>query len=183
MRYFTQIQTIAPTPAAIARARFFAERVMATFPQGYGDTGQHNLAKIQADHGVSKIGEACVAAVFRRCGQPVTGPDYEIYAGNQKSWDADLTVAGVPLAVKTQTQAAAQQYERSWTFQASPQRFDPILQEPAAWVCFVVWDEKAAIAAVYPPYQIRELVFAEPKRAALQGTKRVVYAHTLPHLG
>ncbi|HAN44955.1 MAG TPA: hypothetical protein DCQ32_00155, partial [Cyanobacteria bacterium UBA8156] len=75
MRYFTQIQTIAPTPAAIARARFFAERVMATFPQGYGDTGQHNLAKIQADHGVSKIGEACVAAVFRRCGQPVTGPD------------------------------------------------------------------------------------------------------------
>jgi len=180
MRCFTTIQTIAPTPGAIARARVFAARVMATFPQGYGDTGQHNLVKIQADHEVSKIGEACVATAFRRCGQPVTGPDYEVYEGNQKSWAADLVVAGVPLAVKTQTQAAAQRYERSWTFQASPQRFDPILQEPEAWVCFVVWDETTAIAAVYPPYQIRELTFAEPKRATLQGTKRVVYAHTLP---
>ncbi|MEM9770568.1 MAG: hypothetical protein AAF889_03020, partial [Cyanobacteria bacterium P01_D01_bin.73] len=105
----------------------------------------------------------------------------EIYDAPQKSWDADLYVDSVPLAVKTQTQAMANRFGLSWTFQAGSQRGrrDPILDIPEAWVCFVKYDEAAQTCWVYAPRQIATLRFGEPKLAKLRGFKKVVYADRL----
>ncbi|MGB0564316.1 MAG: hypothetical protein ACPGVO_21325 [Spirulinaceae cyanobacterium] len=185
LRLFTQAIAVPIPSEIIARAQAFAAQVTPTSGtpgKGYQDTQQRNLAKIQHDHFVSKVGEEAAKQVWQRLDLPVTGPDYQVYVGAQKSWAADLVVAGIPLAVKTQTQANAARYGLSWTFQSGTQRRDPILNQPEAWVCFVRFDVPRQACQVYPPYQIRELHFGEPRLSHLRPYKRVVYAAQLPRL-
>ncbi|MEM8639289.1 MAG: hypothetical protein AAGG51_10800 [Cyanobacteria bacterium P01_G01_bin.54] len=185
LRLFTRAIAIFISADICARAQAFATQVTPTsgIPgQGYRDTRQQNLAKIRQDHWVSKVGEEAVKQVFLEFDQSVTGPDYRIYPTAQKSWAADLRVANIALAVKTQTQANAERYGLSWTFQAGTQRCDPILNQPEAWVCFVCFDVPQQTCWVYPPYQIRELCFGEPRLVHLRPHKRVVYAAQLPTL-
>lgn len=186
MRCFNQITTVRVTVDAIARAKSFAIQVTPTVGtpgKGYKDTNQINLLKIQQDHFVSKVGEEAVKAVFQQFGKQIQGPDYQIYSGRQKSWDFDLSINGVGLAVKTQTAAAAAKFGLSWTFQAGIYRRDPIFDQPESWICFVKFDQSNQHCAVYPPYQIKELEFAEPKLAQLKESKKVVYAESLPAVG
>lgn len=159
----------------ISKAKRFAKDVTAT--TNYKDSRQSNIVKIEQDHFISKLGEEAVKLAFEKFGKAVKGPDYTIYKSKQKSWDADLFV-DVPLAVKTQSAEAAKKYGLSWTFQAGSARRDPILDEPRAWVCFVELTSFSA-ANVYPPYQIRDLTFREPKLEKLKGSKLVVYAEGL----
>jgi hypothetical protein len=183
MLSLNQIVTVRITPDAIQRAKEFAMSVTPTVGipgRGYTDTRQQNLEKIRHDHFVSKVGEEAVKAVCLQLGLQVQGPDYQIYVGNQKSWAADLCINGVGLAVKTQTATAAQQFGLSWTFQAGAYRYDPILNQPEAWVCFVEFDEQNQSCVVCPPHQIKDLTFSEPKLARLKGSKKVVYATRLP---
>lgn len=184
MRCFTQAIALSIGNDVLGRAKDFAAKVAPTVGTAglYLDTNQKNIAKIQHDHYVSKIGEEAVKQVFEGLGKQVHGPDYQIYQGKQKSWDSDLLVDGIDLAVKTQTKQRASQFGLSWTFQASRQRTDPILDQPEAWVCFVEFDEQHQQCCVYPAYQIKELVFGEPKLAKLKGTKKMIYAQTLPIL-
>ncbi|MDG2991642.1 hypothetical protein L3556_11965 [Candidatus Synechococcus calcipolaris G9] len=184
MRCFTQVITTSIGDDVLRRARDFAEKVAPTVGTGgvYMDTHQKNVTKIQQDHYVSKVGEEAVKQVFEHLGKTIQGPDYKIYQGKQKSWDSDLVVEGIDLAVKTQTKERASQFGLSWTFQASGQRTDPILNQPNAWVCFVEFDEQHRQCCVYPAYQIKELVFGEPKLAKLKGLKKIIYARTLPPL-
>lgn len=183
MHYFNQVVTVSICNSAIARAKNFSVQVTPTVGipgRGYKDTNQNNLQKIQHDHFVSKVGEEAVKAVFQQLNRNVQGPDYRIYIGKQKSWDADLYIDGVGLAVKTQTAAAAKRFGLSWTFQAGSHRQDPILQTPESWVCFVEFNESSQQCAVYPPYQVKELELGEPKLDRLKGSKKVVYAKSLP---
>lgn len=183
MRCFHQVLTIPIGADALARAEQFAVQVVPTVGtpgKGYQDTHQSNLQKIQSDHFVSKVGEEAVKSAFQRLQMQVQGPDYQIYRSKQKSWAADLYINGVGLAVKTQTAAAAQKFGLSWTFQAGAYRRDPILTDLEAWVCFVEFHEQHRHCAVYPPYQIKELEFREPKLNKLKGSKKVVYAESLP---
>jgi hypothetical protein len=182
MRYFDKIQTALVGEDLVAKAKAFARNVTHTIGtpgRGYEDTAQTNLLKIEYDNYVSKIGEEAVRITFERYGARVEGPDYQIYLGKQKSWAADLLVDGVALAVKTQTAAAAKMFELSWTFQAGERRRDPILQQPEAWVCFVEFNEEKFECRVFPPQQIKELQFNEPKLIRLKGQKKVVYAKSL----
>lgn len=89
-------------------------------------------------------------------------------------------VNGIPLGVKTQTQEAAERFGLSWTFQWGQQRRDPVLLDPDAWVCFVLFAETLSHCWVYPACQIQELTLAEPRLARLKGEKKVVYAQDLP---
>ncbi len=183
MRYFEQITAVSVRPNLIAKAAQFAAQVtptVGTLGKGYRDSSQYNLQKIRHDHFVSKVGEEAVKEVFESSGQTVRGPDYRIYEGKQKSWDADLFVNGVGLAVKTQTTKNAVRYGLSWTFQAGQYRKDPILGQSEAWVCFVQFDEARKWCRVYPPYRMKELTFGEPKLRRLKGSKKVVYAESLP---
>jgi len=176
MRYFTTIQEVQITQALLTRARQFAEQVAPTV--NYADTHQANRHKVRHDHFVSKVGEEAVKAIFEKLNHRVRGPDYTVYAGKGKSWEADLFVGDVPLAVKTQTAEAGKRFELSWTFQLGPYRRDPILNQPEAWVCFVEFDEPKNVCRVYPPYQIKELTFEPLKLARLQKVKIAVYART-----
>lgn len=184
MRFFKQPIAVSVNHDVLEKAKSFSEKVAPTVGiRGiYTDTNQISLGKIRHDHYVSKVGEEAVKQVLQQLGKTIKGPDYQIYWGKQKSWSSDLWVDGVDLAVKTQTKELAIKFGLSWTFQASRQRRDPILDKPDAWVCFVRFDEQEQQCCVYPLYQIKELEFGEPVLAKLKGTKKVVYAQKLPVL-
>lgn len=157
------------------KAQQFAEQVIATV--NYSDSNQNNRAKIQQDHYVSKLGEEAVRQLYERAGWQVKGPDYTIYEGQRKSWEEDLFVDDIGLAVKTQKRSSANRYGLSWTFQCSAKRKDPILNDPLAWVCFVVYEDVGDHAClVYPAMQIQQLDFKAPKLKHLRAKKKVIYA-------
>ena len=179
MRLFLHPITLEVNRMAIRRAEVFADEVIKTV--NYRDSNQTNLEKIKNDHFISKIGEEAVKKVFELFKHPVKGPDYRIYKGKNKSWEEDLFIGAEGLAVKTQKQTAAKKYGLSWTFQSSGYRNDPILKDPFAWVCFVACNDESLYyeCTVYPPFQIRELDFKDPKLKYLIGKKKVVYAEDL----
>lgn len=161
------------------RARAFAAKVTETV--NYKDSNQTVVEKVRDDHFVSKLGEEAVRILFegRQCS--VAGPDYRVYEAKGKSWAADLKVNDLEVAVKTQRRSAAQRYGLSWTFQDSPERRDPILEMPDAWVCLVVFEDlkEGTECVVYPLRKIKQLIFEAPRLAKLAGKKRAVYFETL----
>ena len=167
-------------PSIIGKARRFASDVVETVD--YGDSNQFSKAKIADDHFISKLGEEAVKKAFEKLGRQVQGPDYTIYAQKEKSWGADLQIDGKELAVKTQRKSVAQRFGLSWTFQSSALRRDPILDDKEKWVCFVECDDTdpAFSCTVYPPVQLKKLIFKEPVLQHLKGKKQVVYAKDLP---
>ncbi len=179
MKFFSAVQTVDLPPGILSKAKQFAEAVTNT--TNYADTNQTQTAKVINDHFISKLGEEAAKMVLSPFAT-VVGPDYAIYGAKEKSWQADLFVNGVPLAVKTQKTSAALRYGLSWTFQCSTWRKDTILQQPDAWVLFTEYNDVQApfcTCYVLPPYQIRELQFGEPRLPYLKGHKKVVYASSL----
>ena len=175
MKFYHQIQKIALSEDSIRKASRFADAVLPTVD--YSDSNQFQKDKIKNDHFISKLGEESVKQVFEQFTR-VDGPDYTIYEGKRKSWTEDLFINGVGLSVKTQKVSVAKKYGLSWTFQSNSIRRDKILSEHEAWICFVALDDTASdlICHVYPPCQMKELKFGEPKLPHLRGHKKVVYA-------
>ncbi len=179
MTTFHSPQTVAIPQDAQERALKFADAVTRTV--NYKDSNQRIMEKIRDDHFVSKIGEEAARILFQRRGCSVEGPDYAVYEARRKSWAADLRVNGLDVAVKTQRRSAANRYGLSWTFQDSPQRRDPILDQPDAWVCLIVYEDlkPATECVVYPLKKIKRLIFEAPRLAKLAGKKQAVYLETL----
>jgi len=178
MKFYDNIITIEIPKELVDKARQFAVAVVET--TNYSDSNQFSIQKITDDHFISKIGEEAVKIVFSKYAN-VKGPDYRIYQAKQKSWEEDLYIEHLGLAVKTQKKTAAMRFGLSWTFQASTYRRDKILNKPEAWVCFVEYNDmtNGNICRVYPAFQIKELHFKEPFLAKLKGHKLVVYATDL----
>ncbi|MCK6539710.1 MAG: hypothetical protein L6Q26_06595 [Anaerolineales bacterium] len=183
MATFREPQIVHLSPEAVERAATFADAVTSTV--NYRDSNQSVRQKIRDDHFVSKLGEEAVRFVFERRAAAVEGPDYTVYAGRGKSWDADLKVNGIEVAVKTQRRSAANRYGLSWTFQDSPERRDPILDVPDAWVCLVVYEDlkEGYECVVYPLRKIKQLIFEAPRLSRLVGKKQAVYLETLQKNG
>ncbi|MFT3895133.1 MAG: hypothetical protein QM730_26205 [Anaerolineales bacterium] len=179
MGTFRTPQTVHLSPEAVARATAFANAVTDTV--NYRDSNQDVKQKIRDDHFVSKLGEEAVRAVFEVRDCKIEGPDYTIYTGKQKSWAADLKINELEVAVKTQRRSAAKRYGLSWTFQDSPERRDPILDSPEAWVCLVVYEDlkPGHECIVYPLKKIKHLIFEAPRLVKLIGKKQAVYLETL----
>ncbi len=165
------------------RAFAFAKRVTETV--NYHDSNQTVLEKIRDDHFVSKLGEEAVRILFQSRECLVEGPDYDVYEAKRKSWAADLRVNDLDVAVKTQRRSAANRYGLSWTFQDSPERRDPILDMPDAWVCLVVFEDlkEKTECVVYPLRKIKQLIFEAPRLGRLEGKKQAVYLETLQKNG
>jgi len=173
-----QIISINLSLEAVKRAHIFSQQIISTID--YSDSNQTHINKIKDDHFVSKIGEEAAKDVISAYGK-ITGPDYTIYHGKAKSWDDDLRINNIGIAVKTQRKTNALKYGLSWTFQYGQERRDRILNRPNAWVIFVEYDDTNPYNCnVYPPFQIKQLTFGEPKLQHLKTSKNVVYAHTLP---
>jgi hypothetical protein len=183
MTTFHDPQIVKLSDEIVDRARKFSAAVIGTV--NYGDSHQHDAEKIRDDHFVSKLGEESARLIFESRGAKVEGPDYRVYRGKEKSWDFDLKVNGIPLAVKTQRRTAAQMWGLSWAFQCAPERRDTILDDPEAWVCFVEYDDTGAdvICIVYPIKKMKQLVFGEPRLKKLIGVKKMVYAADQPNWG
>lgn len=179
MTTFQTPQNILIPVEAQERALEFAKAVTSTV--NYGDSNQTMREKIRDDHFVSKLGEEAVRILFegRQC--LVEGPDYRVYEAKRKSWAADLKINGLEVAVKTQRRSAANRYGLSWTFQDSPERRDPILDMPDAWVCLVVFEDLKTEpeCVVYPLRKIKQLIFEAPRLTKLVGKKQAVYLETL----
>jgi len=176
---FTNPRSVLLNASIISRSKKFSSSVINTVD--YNDSNQSIKSKIQDDHFISKLGEEAVKLVFEDRGNRVIGPDYNIYQGKRKSWNSDLLINGIEVAVKTQKKSAANKYGLSWTFQNSEIRKDPILQNPESWVCFVECDDsdEKFSCTVFPPVKIKQLQFKEPKLLHLKGKKKVVYAEDL----
>ena len=183
MATFREPQIVHLPPEAVARATAFADSVTSTV--NYRDSNQTVREKIRDDHFVSKLGEEAVKFVFEARNCQVEGPDYQVYAGKGKSWEADLKVNGLEVAVKTQRRSAANRYGLSWTFQDSPERRDPILDMPDTWVCLVAYEDlkDGHECVVYPLRKIKQLIFEEPYLKKLVGKKQVVSLETLQKHG
>src|SRR5215213_3933506 len=179
MSTFRAPQIVHLPPEIIDRAQTFADAVTDTV--NYGDSHQMQRPKIRDDHFVSKLGEEAVRLVFEARNCLVEGPDYRVYGIRQKSWAADLKINTLEVAVKTQRRSTAQRYDLSWTFQDSPERRDPILSMPEAWVCLVVYEDLKPDyeCIVYPLRKIRQLIFEPPRTKRLVGKKQAVYLETL----
>ena len=179
MSTFQTPQTILIPAEARQRASTFADDVTTTVD--YTDSYQSKKEKIRDDHFVSKLGEEAVRILFQGRECLVEGPDYGVYEARRKSWAADLKINGLDVAVKTQRRSAGNRYGLSWTFQDSPERRDPILDAPEAWVCFVVFEDlkPETECVVYPLRKIRQLIFEAPRLAKLAGKKQAVYLETL----
>lgn len=178
MRYFIKPMSIKIPPSVISKANTFAKAVANTVT--YSDSNQSQKQKIREDHFISKIGEEAVYRAFKLFTENITKPDYTIYTGNNKSWDCDLIVDDIQVAVKTQKSSSAAKYGLSWTFQDSQIRSDPVLHQIEAWVCFVECDDCHDYKCrVFPPKQVKELKFREPVLIHLRGKKKVVYADDL----
>ena len=179
MKYFTYPLSIEISTNLVSKAKKFADAVIGTVD--YRDSNQAFKQKIADDHFISKVGEEAVSKAFEKFTHKIVPPDYKIYEGKSKSWEADLKIDGVDLAVKTQRMSAALKYGLSWTFQNSQLRYDPILKNREGWVCFVLCDDsKGFECKVYPPLRVKELQFKDPVLNHLKGKKKVVYARDLP---
>lgn len=176
MRFFNKLQDVKTSHLSFEKAKKFAVAVINTVD--YRDSSQSNKNKVALDHFISKIGEEAVFSVFSQFTTDITPPDYKIYEARRKSWDPDLMVEQEALAVKTQTKSSAEKFGLSWTFQCGGRRRDTILDMPEAWVCFVKCNDEDGSynCIVYPPHQIKELTFGQPKLQKLRGEKLVVYA-------
>lgn len=183
MATFREPQIVHIPKEAVERANAFADLVTSTV--NYRDSNQTVRQKIRDDHFVSKLGEEAVKSVFEARDCQVQGPDYEVYAGKGKSWEADLKINGLEVAVKTQRRSAANRYGLSWTFQDSPERRDPILDMPESWVCLVVYEDlkEGYECLVYPLRKIKQLIFEAPRLSKLIGKKQAVYLETLQKHG
>jgi hypothetical protein len=183
MATFREPQIVHLPTEAVARAAAFADSVTSTV--NYRDSNQTVKEKIRDDHFVSKLGEEAVKFVFEARNCQVAGPDYTVYPGKGKSWEADLKVNGLEVAVKTQRRSAANRYDLSWTFQDAPERRDPILDMPDAWVCLVVYEDlkEGNECVVYPLRKIKQLIFEAPRLSKLIGKKQAVYLETLQKHG
>jgi hypothetical protein len=179
MATFREPQVVHLSSEAVDRATAFANAVVSTV--NYHDSKQTVKQKIQDDHFVSKLGEVAVRFVFEQRDCKIIGPDYTVYSGKQKSWDADLKINDLEVAVKTQRRSAAKRYGLSWMFQDSPERRDPILDMPDAWVCLVVYEDlnEGYECMVYPLRRIKQLIFEAPRLSKLVGKKQAVYLETL----
>jgi hypothetical protein len=180
MKCFNQIQIFIPGKIIIDKVRKFASDVIDTI--NYEDSNQFNKEKIKQDHFISKLGEESLRQAFEKFGKLVAGPDYTIYQQKEKSWKEDLYVDDFALAVKTQKKSAAIRYGLSWTFQSSFFRRDPILDKKGAWKCFFECNQtdNSFSCAVYPPYQMKELILKDPVLPHLRGKKLVAYKNDLP---
>lgn len=180
MKFFSSVQKVILPEYTLITARNFSDAV--TITTDYSDANQNLKTKVASDHFISKLGEEATKIVMNRYAK-VVGPDYAVYTANQKSWQADLLVNEIPVAVKTQKTSAALRYGLSWTFQCGTYRKDTILMQPEAWVVFVEYDDlhpPYCTCYVLPPLQVKDLCFDKPKLPHLQNHKMVVYAHSLP---
>jgi len=104
----------------------FADEQLETSKHLYAYRGESRIDKIREDIIVGKLGECAAYQYLDYLGFKVSRPDFKIYKGRRKSFDADFSCENGLFHVKSQSEVSRKRYGASWLVQ----RKDPMLQNP-----------------------------------------------------
>jgi hypothetical protein len=171
----------------IVRCQKFAERQLETSKGAYCQRAQANQDVILRQITEGKLGEIAVARFLRSLNYKVNAPDFAIYKGRKKSYDADLTDGRFFWHVKTQSQESAKRYGTSFLFTDSESSSDPLITNPANEdvMIFVLIDgnEADVLGMVRAKVALERQLYREPRLDRLKPFKSVLYLDDLkPHL-
>ena len=108
------------TEREVLKCTEFACQSVGTSLAHYAKRGQTNQEKIINDIITGKLGEVAAYKMLKRKGIDVKYPDFEIYEGRKKSFDADMTdEQGRKYHCKSQSNESAKRYGCSWILQYS----------------------------------------------------------------
>jgi len=162
----------------VARCMKFAEAQYETSSGMYARRGQVDKDTIirQIAHG--KIAELLVYYHLKDSFE-VDEPDFNIYTGKKKTYDADLTDGFLRFHVKAQDHESARKYGTSWVF--TPK--DPLVTEPEAediLVLVLIKNDSVKIMGFLSALTAKEeALYADPKLKRLRGHKTVLYFETI----
>jgi len=137
--------------------------------------------KIETDIFTGKMGEVAVHLYLKEVGLNINEPDFVIYKGRQKSWDADLMDEDFNYHCKTQSSNSANKYGISWILQCSSTRKDKLFTTDSDRDIFVgsVLDEEKSEVHIYflgHWQEIRKFGLIEaPRLAYFAESKRSIY--------
>ena len=112
-----RIDTIKIYKKDLERCQEFAHEQIDTSLSHYRKRKQGNREKIIHDITTGKLGEIAAHRLFRRNSIFAKEPDFEIYEGRKKSFDADISWKGFKFHCKAQCEDSANKYGVSWILQ------------------------------------------------------------------
>ena len=110
-------ESIKITKRDIEKCQEFAKAQLETSKDHYARRRQTNPDKIIVDIVTGKLGEIAAARLLRSNEFKNKGPDFQIYEGRKKSFDADLSSGKFNFHCKAQNQESASKYGPSWILQ------------------------------------------------------------------
>jgi hypothetical protein len=177
------------TQRDIKKCEEFAHAQLETSKEQYARRNQRNLDKIVKDITTGKLGEIGAYRLLSSNGFNVSKPDFEIYAGRRKSFDADLCATEFHGHCKSQNIDSADKYGISWILQYGGRGYghtDKLFKQRSKedyLIPSLVHEKEVEIFGIIPVDLLfeRDLV-KEPRVAWLADTKRAIYYEDLKEL-
>lgn len=168
-------------------AHNFAEQCAPTNISHYKKRGQGTLSKIEKDIHTGKLVELAAYVVLQKLGLNPTFPDFEIYKGRKKSFDADMRAGKYRFHCKGQAADSQQKYGASWILQWGgrgrghvDKLFKQQTEEDFLIPGYVMEDRRVKICGIYQICDIMENgLIAKPAVEWLANTKRAIYKEDL----
>lgn len=114
---YVKVEVIKISKLDRMRCEDFANEQIDTSINHYKKRKQGNRDKIIQDIVTGKLGELAAHRLLKRHGIHAKEPDFNIYIGRKKSFDADITWKGNNFHCKSQTEESANKYGTSWILQ------------------------------------------------------------------
>ena len=157
----------------------FAEICAESCLSNYKRRGQGNLTKITNDIHTGKLLELGAYKMLKKLGIPVLFPDFTIYEGKGKSWDADLEAQGMYFHCKSQTEDSVKKYGLSWLLSYGITGTDTLFkhQRPTDFlVPGYISGRSAIICGIFSIKDIMENgLIGMPKLPQMYRSKRAIY--------
>lgn len=143
-------------------------------------TWNSSRAKRLNDIYVGKVGECAAFLHLEALGHDVLPPDFAVYIGSQKSFDADLTCDDYRIHCKTQSAASMAKYGISWILQYDERRRDPLFSRRDRNDIFVgMTATDDGVVEIQAICRVMDLfsggAVLEPAIEWLRATKRAIY--------
>lgn len=162
----------------------FADNQLDTSKNLYAYRGEHRLSKMREDIIVGKLGEVAAYKYLKQRGFNPKRPDFKIYEGRRKSFDADITTeCGKLIHVKSQSYDSMVRYGASWLLQKSDKlTFEPKLDEYVLMVN--LRGLEANVLGIVSALDLIEYdLFEKPKVERYQKTKLALYFDSIKNSG
>ena len=173
----------------LEKAESFADERVLLSSDHYARRGQTNLEKITYDITIGALGEIAIHRMLKRLGIKTAPPDFNVYATDKKSYDADFTDnLGNKYHCKAQSKESADQYGQSYILQYGGNghgHVDKLFKNRSSRdyliPCIVDLDNKEVV--IYGAIKVEKLFkndFVKPPKVKwLEDSKRAVYLDDL----